>query len=89
MQDGQASRKDVDQNGVAALDEKFVDPELVARAEAAGVDVKAEVEAALRTAIAQESRWRSWRDENRAAIEASNAELERSGPWYTPSWLSP
>ena len=65
-----------------------LDAELIARAEAAGVDVTAEIESALRRAITAQSRGKAWAEENRVAIEANNAELERNGHWNEPTWLA-
>jgi hypothetical protein len=41
-----------------------------------------------RTKANNQRRWRKWREENCAAIEASNEELGRNGMWYRPEWLS-
>jgi post-segregation antitoxin (ccd killing protein) len=62
--------------------------ELIALAEAAGVDVTVEIESALRRAIASQSRRWAWVEENRSAIDENNAELERNGQWYEPTWLA-
>jgi antitoxin CcdA len=56
-----------------------VDAELVAQAEAAGLDVAREVEKALRRAIAAEGRAKVWQAENREAIEANNRYFEQNG----------
>jgi len=63
-----------------------IDAELLAEAKAAGTNLSGIFEAALKAQI-KERRWQKWREENRAAIEASNAQLERDGPWYGPDWL--
>jgi antitoxin CcdA len=64
-----------------------VDADLLEEAKASGANLSGLLEDALRAKL-KEQRWQKWREENRAAIEASNAELERNGPWYTPDWLS-
>ena len=63
-----------------------VDAELLSEAKAAGTNLSGVLEGALKEQL-RERRWQKWREENRAAIEASNAELERNGLWYTPDWL--
>lgn len=63
-----------------------VDAELLGEAKAAGANLSAVLEEALRTKL-KEQRWQRWREENRAAIEASNEEVERNGMWYRPEWL--
>ena len=57
-----------------------IDPEIAAEAKAAGVNLSGVLERALRTEL-KTRREVQWREENRAAIEASNAELERNGLW--------
>ena len=57
-----------------------VDAELLAEAKAAGTNLSRLLERALAQEL-KEHRWQKWREENRAAIEASNAELERNGMW--------
>jgi len=57
-----------------------IDAELLAEAKAAGTNLSSLLECAL-TEELKEQRWQKWREENRAAIEASNAELERNGLW--------
>jgi antitoxin CcdA len=64
-----------------------IDAELVAEARAAGTNLSAVLESALREAL-RERRRKEWLEKNRAAITASNAELERKGAWYTPEWLA-
>jgi antitoxin CcdA len=64
-----------------------VDAELVEEAKAAGTNLSAVLEDALRAKL-KEQRWQKWREENREAIQASNEELERNGLWYTPDWLN-
>ena len=44
------------------------------------------LEGALKEQLKQQ-RWQKWREDNRAAIEASNAQLERDGLWFEPDWL--
>lgn len=63
-----------------------IDAELLDEARTAKTNVSAVLENALRNEL-RERRWQKWREENRAAIEASNAELERNGMWYSPDWL--
>ena len=63
-----------------------VDAELLDAAKEAGTNLSALLEGALRTAL-KEHRRQQWYEQNQAAIEAGNAELERNGPWYTPDWL--
>lgn len=75
------------QNDRLLPDVKQMAHELIAEAEAVGINVTGEIEAALRAAIAREKRIILWREENHAAIEASNQEFERNGPWCTPDWL--
>ena len=58
-----------------------IDVELVAEAKAAGIELSALLANALRDELAKQHRWAKWREENREAIEASNAELERNGLW--------
>ncbi len=57
-----------------------VDPALLAEAKAANLNVSGVLDEALRTRLAAE-RAAKWREENREAIEASNAEVERNGLW--------
>ena len=57
-----------------------IDPELAAEARAAGLNVSGVLNRALRTEL-QARRETKWRDENKAAIEESNAEAERNGLW--------
>lgn len=63
-----------------------IDAELLAEAKAAGTNLSGVLEAALKEQL-RERRWQKWREDNRAAIEKSNAQLERDGPWYQPEWL--
>ena len=57
-----------------------IDAELVVEAKAAGTNMSAVLEKALRAELTA-GREAKWREENREAIEASNAELERNGLW--------
>ena len=57
-----------------------IDAELAAEAKEAGTNMSALLETALRAEL-KAHREAKWREENRAAIEASNAELERNGLW--------
>lgn len=63
-----------------------IDAELLAEARACGTNLSSVLETALREQLKQQ-RWQKWREDNRAAIEASNAQLERDGPWFEPDWL--
>lgn len=63
-----------------------IDAELLREAKAAGTNLSGLLEAALKEQI-REQHWTKWHEDNRAAIEASNAQLERDGPWYEPEWL--
>lgn len=62
-----------------------IDAEIAAEAKAAGTNMSAVLERALRAEL-RERRWQRWREQNRSAIEASNAEVERNGMWYVPPW---
>jgi antitoxin CcdA len=57
-----------------------VDPKLAADAKAAGVNLSGVLESALRAEL-KIRREALWREENRTAIDESNAELERNGLW--------
>ncbi len=63
-----------------------IDAELLREAKAAGTNLSGILEAALKEQL-REQRGQKWREENRAAIEKSNARLERDGMWYEPKWL--
>lgn len=63
-----------------------IDAELLRDAKAAGTNLSSVLETALKEQFKQQ-RWQTWREENRAAIESSNAQLERDGPWYEPEWM--
>ena len=63
-----------------------IDAELAAEAKEAGANMSAVFERALHEEL-RERRWQKWREDNRDAIEASNAELEKNGMWYSPDWL--
>ena len=63
-----------------------IDASLVAEAKDAEMNLSAVLENAL-TLQLQERRRAKWAEENREAIEANNAQLERDGMWYTPDWL--
>jgi antitoxin CcdA len=73
------TRIDVDAGGKTRI-EVTIDAELAAEAKAAGIDPSDALERALKQET-KEARWSRWREENRAAIEASNDELERNGLW--------
>jgi antitoxin CcdA len=64
-----------------------IDSELVSEAKEAGLNLSTLLERALREHL-RGKRWQKWRDDNRDAIEASNAELEKNGLWYAPDWLA-
>jgi len=55
-----------------------VDAELVAEAKAAGTNLSAVLERALREEL-REQRWQKWREENREAIESMNRYVEKHG----------
>jgi antitoxin CcdA len=57
-----------------------IDPVIAAEAKAAGLNLSGVLEAALNTAL-KVRREAQWRESNRAAIDESNAELERNGLW--------
>ena len=57
-----------------------IDAELLREARAAGTNLSNVLETALKEQLKQQ-RWQKWREENRAAIEKSNAQLERDGLW--------
>ena len=63
-----------------------IDADLVAEAKANGTNMSALLERSLRAANS-DLRAAKWREENRAAIEASNAELEKNGLWFEPDWI--
>ena len=63
-----------------------IDAELLAEARTSGTNLSNVLEMALKEQLKQQ-RWEKWRDDNRAAIEASNAQLERDGLWFEPDWL--
>lgn len=64
-----------------------IDAELLAEAKAAGTNLSAVLERALRDKLNTNQRL-EWERRNRAAIEADAAELERNGLWLTPDWLT-
>ena len=57
-----------------------IDAALAVEAKEAGINMSALLEKALGDVL-QQRRSAEWREENRAAIESSNAELERNGLW--------
>ena len=57
-----------------------VDAHLLDAAKAAGTNLSLLMERALREEL-QQSSWAAWRDQNKAAIEASNRELAENGLW--------
>jgi antitoxin CcdA len=63
-----------------------IDAELLVEAKAAGINLSSVIEMALKEQL-REQRRQTWDEENRAAIESSNAQLEREGMWYEPEWL--
>ena len=56
-----------------------IDAELAAEAKVVGVNLSELFEKALRDELAKQRRWAKWREENRAAIEASNRQLKKHG----------
>jgi antitoxin CcdA len=63
-----------------------IDADLLDEAREAGANLSAVLETALMADL-RERRWQKWRQENKQAIEESNAELDRNGMWYEPDWL--
>lgn len=57
-----------------------IDAELAAEAKAAGTNMSAVLERALREEL-RERRWQLWREENRAATQSMNDFVERYGLW--------
>lgn len=57
-----------------------IDEELAERASSAGLDLAGLLEERLRESLAADDA-ETWRRHNRAAIEASNRELETNGLW--------
>jgi antitoxin CcdA len=57
-----------------------IDASLAEDAKAAGTNLSAVLERALIEEL-RAHREQTWRDQNRASIEASNAELRRNGLW--------
>ena len=55
-----------------------INAELLAEAKAAGINLSETLESALSKDL-NESRWRKWREENRAAIEAYNEFIAEHG----------
>jgi antitoxin CcdA len=66
--------------------ELSIDSDLAAEAEAAGTDLSALLERALRQTRSRE-RAPQWLAHNADAIVASRAELDANGMWYQPDWL--
>ena len=63
-----------------------LDTDLIAEAREFGTNLSQVLDGAVREAH-REKRWAKWREQNKASIATSNAELERNGMWYTPDWL--
>lgn len=63
-----------------------IDADLLAEARKSGANLSKTLEDALRAKL-REERHQTWREENCAAIEVSNDELKRNGPWHKPDWL--
>ena len=63
-----------------------IDAALLDEAKAAGTQLSALLESALDSKL-REHRQEKWLEENREAIEVSNAELAKNGMWYSPDWL--
>lgn len=57
-----------------------IDAELAAAAKAAGMNLSAFLERALRAEL-KAAREAKWKEENREAIESMNAEVARNGLW--------
>jgi antitoxin CcdA len=57
-----------------------IDAELVAEAKAAGTNMSALLEKALKEEL-RERRWQKWREENGAALEAYDRHIEEDGLW--------
>lgn len=58
-----------------------LDRELVEAVEAGGLDLASAIDDGLRRRLRAEASAKRWAEENREAIERSNAELERNGLW--------
>jgi post-segregation antitoxin (ccd killing protein) len=58
-----------------------LDATLISEAERLGIDVRQSLEADLRRRIGAARRNEAWREENKAAIDEANAELQRKGLW--------
>ena len=57
-----------------------IDAELAAEAKAAGTNMSALLEKALREKL-RERGWRKWREDDRAALEAYDRHIEEDGLW--------
>jgi antitoxin CcdA len=57
-----------------------IDAQLVAEAKAAGTNMSALFEKALKEEL-RERRWQKWREENRDALEAYDRHIEADGLW--------
>jgi len=64
-----------------------IDADLLDEAKAAGTNLSAVLEQALKDELRARRR-EQWLAANRVALEADHAELERNGPWYSPDWLN-
>ena len=64
-----------------------IDAELAAEAKAAGTNMSALLEKALREEL-RERGWRKWREDDRAALEAYDRHIEEDGLWANecPTW---
>lgn len=58
-----------------------LDRELVKAVEAGGFDLASAIDDGLRRRLRAEASAKRWAEDNREAIEQSNAELERNGLW--------
>lgn len=58
-----------------------LDRELVEAATRGGFELASVIEDGLRRRVRAEARAKRWAEDNREAIEHSNAELERNGLW--------
>ncbi len=59
-----------------------IDPKLLDEARSLGIDVDQEIALRLRESIDRRKRQIAWQDENRPAIEAWNAHIEKHGLWH-------
>jgi antitoxin CcdA len=62
-----------------------IDAKLVAEAKAAGTNMLGLLEKVFKEEL-RERRCRTWREENRAALEAYDRHIEQDGPWAVRTW---